>query len=118
MIRAQDGDPDAPMATAAEVELLRANASGVVAGIDAMGMGLAAWRLGAGRARKEDPVSPGAGVLLRKRPGERVNEGDVVAELRADDASRIPAALEAARDAVTIAGVPVPAGPLIIDRIG
>jgi thymidine phosphorylase len=118
MIRAQDGDPDAPLATANEVELLRANASGVVIGIDAMGMGLAAWRLGAGRARKEDPVSAGAGVLLRKRPGERVTEGEVLAELRADDAGRIPGALESARNAVTIAELPVPPNPLIIDRIG
>src|SRR5690349_21145750 len=118
MIRAQGGDPDAPLATANEVEMLRANASGVVATIDAYAMGLAAWRLGAGRARKEDPVSAGAGVILRKRPGERVSEGEVVAELRADDAARLPAALEAAREAVTIANLPVPPRPLIIDRIG
>jgi thymidine phosphorylase len=118
MIRAQGGDPDAPLPTANEVESLRAKTSGVLSGIDAYGMGLAAWRLGAGRARKEDPVSAGAGVLLLKRPGERVKKGEAIAELRADEASRIPAALEAAQGAVKIARTPKPPRPLIIDRIG
>jgi thymidine phosphorylase len=118
MIRAQGGDPDAQLPQADEVELLPAKASGVVTGIDAYAMGLAAWRLGAGRARKEDPVSAGAGVLLRKRPGERVRKGEVIAELRAQDAGRIPAALDAAREAVKIGRLPVPPNPLIIDRIG
>jgi thymidine phosphorylase len=64
MIRAQGGDPDAPLPVARETEVLRAERDGVVAGIDAYGIGVAAWRLGAGRARKEDPVSFGAGVVL------------------------------------------------------
>ncbi len=118
MIRAQGGDPEATLPVARESETLRANASGVLSQIDAYAMGLAAWRLGAGRARKEDPVSAGAGVLLRKRPGERVSEGEVVAELRADDPTRLPGALEVAREAVTIAKLPKPASSLIIDRIG
>jgi thymidine phosphorylase len=118
MIQAQDGDPEAALPVAGETEYLRAEADGVVAGADAMGMGLAAWRLGAGRARKEDPVSFGAGVILRKRPGERVSAGDIIAELRADDPSRIPAALETARSAVSIDSTPSPGTPLILDRIG
>ena len=56
MIRAQGGDPDAPLPVAREVEVVRADADGYVAAIDAYAMGVAAWRLGAGRARKEDPV--------------------------------------------------------------
>jgi thymidine phosphorylase len=118
MIRAQGGDPKAPLAVAKETELIRAAESGYVEKIDAMGIGLAAWRLGAGRARKEDPVSEGAGVLLHKRPGERVAAGDVLAELRADDVTRIPAALSVAVDAIVVARQPAPGSQLIIDRIG
>ncbi|GAA2505720.1 thymidine phosphorylase [Winogradskya humida] len=117
MIRAQGGDPDAPLPGARETEVLRATEDGVVGSLDALGIGLAAWRLGAGRARKEDPVSFGAGVLLKKRPGDAVRAGDVLLELRTDDGSRIPAALADAQRAVTISqGVPTH-GPLLIDRI-
>jgi thymidine phosphorylase len=117
MVRAQGGDPDAPMPAAAETETVRADRGGVVASVDAYGIGLAAWRLGAGRARKEDPVSAAAGVVLRARLGDRVAAGDPLYELRTDDASRIPSALAAAHDAVTVAdAVPEPV-PLIIDRI-
>ncbi|WP_020525776.1 thymidine phosphorylase [Catelliglobosispora koreensis] len=118
MIRAQDGDPDAPMAAAKEVEVLRATQGGVVSAVDAMGIGLAAWRLGAGRARKEDPVSFAAGVVLHKKPGDRVSPGDVLAELRTDEPGRIASALETATPAFTIESLPRPAVPLIIDRIG
>ncbi len=118
MIAAQGGDPQAPLPVAKETEVIRAQANGFVESIDAMGIGLAAWRLGAGRARKDDPVSAGAGVLLHKRPGERVTAGDVLAELRADEAARIPGALTLAADAIAVATQPSPTRPLIIDRIG
>ncbi|MEV4660904.1 thymidine phosphorylase [Micromonospora echinofusca] len=118
MIRAQGGDPDAPMPTANEVEVVRADTDGHVAAIDAYDMGVAAWRLGAGRARKEDPVSVPAGVVLHKRPGEAVRAGDPLYELRAQDAARIPAAREDAARAVRIAPVAPGATPLVIERIG
>ncbi|MDG9673000.1 thymidine phosphorylase [Micromonospora sp. DH14] len=118
MIRAQGGDPDAPMPTAAEVEVVRAERDGYVAAVDAYAMGVAAWRLGAGRARKEDPVSVPAGVVLHKRPGDEVRAGDPLYELRAEDATRIPAALAEAAEAVRIAST-APAGtPLVIERVG
>ncbi|NUT36174.1 MAG: thymidine phosphorylase [Hamadaea sp.] len=117
MIRAQGGDPGAPLPVARETEVVRAPRAGYVADVDAMGIGLAAWRLGAGRARKEDPVSAGAGVLLRVRPGDKVAEGDVVAELHADDADRIPAALPDAVGAFTFADDVPAARNLIIDRV-
>ncbi|GAA0417582.1 thymidine phosphorylase [Actinoplanes campanulatus] len=117
MIRAQGGDPDAPLPTAAHTEVLRATEDGVVTSLDAYGIGIAAWRLGAGRARKEDPVSFGAGVQLKVRPGDRVRAGDVLLELRADDESRIPVARADAAAAITV-GTEAPApSPLLLDRI-
>ncbi|GIF43152.1 thymidine phosphorylase [Actinoplanes xinjiangensis] len=117
MIRAQGGDPDAPLPTAAHTEVLRAGEDGVVTSIDAYGVGIAAWRLGAGRARKEDPVSFGAGVQLRVRPGDRVKAGDVLLELRADDESRIPAARDDAAGAITVGAGQPATSPLLLDRI-
>jgi thymidine phosphorylase len=85
--------------------------------VDAMAIGVAAWRLGAGRARKEDPVSAVAGVVLRKRPGDRVGKGDPLFELRTDDPGRIDAARAAADGAVTIADTAPGAVPLVRERI-
>ncbi|MET8147010.1 thymidine phosphorylase [Actinoplanes sp. NPDC049668] len=117
MIRAQGGDPDAPLPTARETEVLRAGADGVVESIDALDIGLAAWRLGAGRARKEDPVSFGAGIMLKVRPGDTVRAGDPLLELRTDDGSRIAAALAVADGAIRIGQEPPAPTPLLIDRI-
>jgi thymidine phosphorylase len=117
MIRAQGGDPDAPLPSAREAELLRADSDGVVAAVDAYGVGLAAWRLGAGRARKEDRVSAGAGVLLRVRPGDRVRAGDPLLELRTDEGSRIAAAREAAARAVRVAASAPEPVPLLLERV-
>lgn len=118
MVRAQGGDPDAALPVAAETELVTAPTGGVVAGVDALTVGTAAWRLGAGRARKEDPVSAAAGVLLHVRPGDQVRAGQPVLELRADTPDRIRAALPFAQEAVTIEAAPRPVGPLILDRLG
>jgi thymidine phosphorylase len=118
MIRAQGGDPDAALPGARETEVVRASADGVVQAVDAYGIGVAAWRLGAGRARKEDPVSFGAGVVLHVKPGAAVRAGDPLYELRADDAARISAARELATAAIEIAsGTPPRSTPLLIDRI-
>ncbi|GIL31190.1 thymidine phosphorylase [Actinocatenispora comari] len=117
MVWAQGGDPDAPLPTAAETELLRADRAGVVATMDAYGVGIAAWRAGAGRARKEDPVSAAAGVLLHRKPGEWVERGDVLAELRADDPARIAPALDDLRGAITVADAAPPRRPLVLDRV-
>jgi thymidine phosphorylase len=117
MIRAQGGDPAAPLPAARENEVLRASSEGIVEAVDAYGIGLAAWRLGAGRARKEDPVSFGAGVLLKVRPGDRVNVGDVLLEMRSDDAARIPAAREVAGGAIAIGENAPSTTNLVLDRI-
>src|SRR5690606_31439433 len=117
MVRAQGGDPDAPLPVAAETELVRATTAGVVESVDALAIGTAAWLLGAGRARKEDPVSAGAGVLLHRTVGDRVEVGDPLYELRTDDPARFPAALSAAREAVRI-GTVAPPRTLVLDRVG
>jgi thymidine phosphorylase len=118
MILAQGGDPSVPLATAREVELVTAARDGYVSTVDAYGIGIAAWQLGAGRTRKEDPVSPSAGVLLHKRPGDAVRAGETLCELRTDDAAKIPTALAAARAALVIADAPPETGPLVLEKIG
>ncbi|HKD99018.1 MAG TPA: thymidine phosphorylase [Micromonosporaceae bacterium] len=117
MIRAQGGDPEAPMPAAPEVETVTATADGYVGEIDAYGMGVAAWRLGAGRARKEHPVSVPSGVVLLRRPGDRVRAGDPLYELRAEDPARIPEARRLAAAALTVTGEPPAARPLVLERI-
>lgn len=116
MIKAQGGDPDAPLPTAQERHVVSAPADGVLVQLDALAVGVAAWRLGAGRARKEDPVSASAGVLMHAKPGDIVHAGDPLLELRADDAGRFERALTAIEGAYTI-GVDFTAPPLIIERI-
>jgi len=116
MITAQGGDPDAPLPTAQERHVVSAPADGVLVQLDALAVGVAAWRLGAGRARKEDPVSASAGVIMHAKPGDIVHAGDPLLELRADDAGRFERALAAVESAYTI-GVDFRAQPLIIERI-
>ena len=117
MIRAQGGDPEAPLPVARETEVVRATVSGVVQTIDAYGIGVAAWRLGAGRARKEDPVSFGAGVVLHVKPGATVRAGDPLCELRTDETDRFATARDLVTEAVVVDdGEFVPA-PLLLDRI-
>ena len=117
MISAQGGDPDAPLAVAPHIRTVPAPAEGWLGRLDARAVGNAAWRLGAGRARKEDPVSFGAGVLLKVKPGDRVRAGDVLLELRTDEQSRIPAARDLAADAVIVGEVAPALTPLVLDRI-
>jgi thymidine phosphorylase len=93
MVRAQDGDPDAPLPTARHSHEVAAPASGTLTRLDAMAVGVAAWRLGAGRARKEDPVQAGAGVVWHARPGDTVTEGQPLLTLHTDDEARFERAL-------------------------
>jgi thymidine phosphorylase len=118
MIRAQGGDPGAPLPTAANVETVTAGRGGVVSRLDARGVGVAAWRLGAGRARKEDAVDPGAGIVCRVRPGDEVAAGDVLLELHTDDPARFERARQSLEGAVDVADAAPPVGPLVLDRIG
>jgi thymidine phosphorylase len=92
--------------------------SGWLGRLDARGVGVAAWRLGAGRARKEDPVSPAAGVICLAKPGDRVGRGQPLLELRGDDESRFAGAREALAAAIEIGPSLPETGPLILERIG
>jgi thymidine phosphorylase len=95
MIVAQGGDPGAPLPTSRESHVVVVPASGTLTRLDAMAVGLAAWRLGAGRARKEDAVQAGAGVVWHARPGDDVHEGEPLLTLLTDDEERFDRALEA-----------------------
>jgi thymidine phosphorylase len=116
MIRAQGGDPGAPLPVAREKHVVTAPSSGVLARLDALAVGVAAWRLGAGRARKEDPVSPGAGVVLLAKPGDEVRAGEPLLELHADDPALFERAIEALEGGYDVAKAPPPQ-PLFIDRV-
>ncbi len=118
MIAAQGGDPDAGRPAAAHVQTVTAPAAGWLRRLDARGVGVAAWRLGAGRARKEDPVSAAAGIVCLAKPGERVEAGQPLLELRADEPGRFARAREALAGAIGIGPEPPPAAPVVLERIG
>jgi thymidine phosphorylase len=119
MITAQGGDPGAPLPRAAETMDLPSPATGVLRRLDAYAVGVASWRLGAGRTRKEDPVSFGAGVTLHAEPGDHVTKGRPLLTLHTDDPTRFPRALAALDSAYEIGPTPSPDQlPLIIDRVG
>jgi thymidine phosphorylase len=119
MIKAQGGDPDARLPEAAHrMEALPAAADGWVTRLDARAVGVAAWRLGAGRARKEDAVSHTAGVRCLAKPGDYVTAGQPVLELQADDPGRFAAAVEALEGAVTIGREPPAPTALVLDQVG
>jgi thymidine phosphorylase len=119
MIAAQGGDPTAALPTARETHVVTAPSTGTLTRLDAMAVGLAAWRLGAGRARKEDAVQAGAGVVWHARPGDAVREGDPLFTLHTDDADRFGRALGALEGGYDVgdASTYTPQ-PLVIDRIG
>jgi thymidine phosphorylase len=117
MIVAQGGDPDAPLQGAAHREVLVAGDDGYVSSVDALTVGVAAWRLGAGRARKEDPVSAGAGVLCLVRVGDRVERGQPLFEIFADDDEHLARGRDTLAGAVLVDEQPVEAAPLLLEKI-
>ncbi|QWC85929.1 thymidine phosphorylase [Nocardioidaceae bacterium] len=95
MIRAQDGDPDADLPTAAHSRVVEADRDGVLTTLDAYAVGVAAWRLGAGRSKQGEEVSAGAGVEMHAKPGDRVQKGQPLLTLHADDDARFDRGLAA-----------------------
>ena len=117
MISAQGGDPDATLPVAAESQTIKATSDGVITKLDALSVGLASWRLGAGRARKEDPVQFGAGVTLHAQLGDSVKAGDPLYTLHTDEPARFQRAAETIENAYSIEAQAVVARKLILDRI-
>ncbi|WP_437033126.1 thymidine phosphorylase [Streptomyces sp. enrichment culture] len=119
MITAQGGDPDAELPVAREQHVVKAASSGVLTRLDAYDIGVAAWRLGAGRARKEDPVQAGAGVELHARPGDEVTEGQPLLTLHTDTPDRFDYALTAVDGSYDIAapGTAFRPTPVVLERI-
>jgi thymidine phosphorylase len=117
MVSAQGGDPDAPLLTASETDVVRAETDGVIRRLDALAVGQAVWRLGAGRARKEDPVSPTAGIMCRAKVGDRVRAGDPILDLLTDEAHRFADARAALVGAIEIGREPAPERPLVLETI-
>ncbi|HEX6358457.1 thymidine phosphorylase [Actinophytocola sp.] len=117
MITAQDGDPSAALPSPKHVHVVEAPRGGVLSRLDALGVGVAAWRLGAGRARKEDPVQAAAGILCHAKPGERVTAGQPLLELHTDTPDAVEGALAALTDAYEITEEAPAKTPLILDTI-
>jgi thymidine phosphorylase len=121
MIKAQGGDPDAALPIAKESVIVTAQASGTMLSMDAMKVGVATWRLGAGRSRQGETVQAGAGIEIHHKPGEEVTVGSPIYTLHTDTPERFARALEILTDSVVIG--PMPASgkverlPLIVDRI-
>lgn len=119
MIRAQGGDPDAKLPVAKEQTVVTASSSGELIAMDAMKVGVSAWRLGAGRSRQGESVQAGAGIEIHAKPGESVVAGQPLFTLHTDESARFARALEALDGAVKISqtGEKVERLPLIIERI-
>ncbi len=118
MIRAQHGDPEAKMAVAKHEHVVLAESSGYVNELDALAVGTASWRLGAGRARKEDPVQFGAGIVLHAKRGEKIEKGQPLMTLYTDESERFDRAIDALAGGVKIEDQADSSHtPLILDRI-
>ncbi|ULN73499.1 thymidine phosphorylase [Mycolicibacterium smegmatis] len=117
LVAAQGGDLSRPLPIGAASETVTAPRGGVMGDIDAMGVAMAAWRLGAGRAQPGEPVQLGAGVRLHRRPGEPVAAGETLFTLYTDTPDRLPAALGELDGAWSVDDAAPQELPLIIDRI-
>jgi len=117
MIAAQGGDPNATMRVAPLRETVLAPYGGVLSTLDALKIGVAAWRLGAGRARKEDPVSAAAGLLVLAREGDYVEKGQPLFELHADDDAHMDFGRRSIHESFQIDGTRAAVLDLVVERI-
>ena len=119
MITAQGGDVDAPLPVANEKIQVSADADGTLSSMDAMSVGIAAWRLGAGRSKQGEKVSLGAGIEIHAKPGAQVKKGDAIFTLHADEPARFARALDSLTNSFSISndGSVAPRLPLIVERI-
>ena len=119
MIRAQGGDPDAKLPVAKEKIVITADSDGTLSSMDAMKVGIAAWRLGAGRSKQGESVSLGAGIEIHAKPGDLVKKGEAIFTLHADEPARFERAKSALDGAIAISqdGSIAERLPLIIEKI-
>jgi thymidine phosphorylase len=117
MISAQGGNPDAPLPVARENITISAESSGTIHSMDAMAVGVAAWRLGAGRSRQGESVQSGAGIEIHKKPGEKIVAGQPLYTLHTDTPERFARAQEVLQGSVQIGDAEVKRLPLIVERI-
>ena len=119
MIRAQGGDPDAKLPVAKEQVQILADKDGTLSSMDAMSVGIAAWRLGAGRSKQGEQVSFGAGIEIHAKPGAQVKKGDLIYTLHADESARFERAQSALQNSIVISqdGSVAPRLPLILEKI-
>ncbi|HEY3610219.1 MAG TPA: thymidine phosphorylase, partial [Pseudonocardiaceae bacterium] len=117
MITAQGGDPAAPLPTADAVRTIESPADGILTRLDAYPVGIAAWRLGAGRARKEDPVDHAAGVRCLAHPGARITKGQPLFELHTNNPDALPAAMAALAESWEIGETTPEPTDLVLDVI-
>lgn len=118
MISEQGGDPDAPLPVAAHTEEVRADSEGYIQSMDALAVGVSSWRLGAGRARKEDPVQAEAGIEILAKPGDFVRAGQPIFRLHTQTPERFERAI-ASLDGAVVLGANAPTLPdsVVLDRI-
>ncbi|MRH88817.1 thymidine phosphorylase [Nocardia sp. SYP-A9097] len=117
MIAAQGGNPDAPLPRALHTETVVAPASGTLTRLDALDIGIAAWQLGAGRARQGDSVQAGAGIEMHAKPGDPITAGQPLLTLHTDTPEAIPTALETLHSVFDIGDTSIPQSPLVLARI-
>lgn len=117
MIAAQGGDPGAPLPTARHTHTVLADSGGTVTRMDALAVGVAAWRLGAGRAQKSDPVQAGAGIEMHAKPGERIEAGNPLFTLHTDTPERLEVALRDLAGSVDVTSEPFAGPSLILGRV-
>ncbi|KMY24066.1 pyrimidine-nucleoside phosphorylase [Actinobaculum suis] len=119
MIRAQGGDPDAPLPQARETLTVKAPRAGIISRLDALDIGLASWQLGAGRARKEDAVQMGAGVEIHVNIGEEVTAGQKLFTLHTDTPEKFAIAQTHVEQACSVVdpGTPVPERKIVLGKI-
>lgn len=117
MIKAQGGDPDAPLPKADHWHVIRAAESGYVSELEAISVGVASWRLGAGRERKEDAVQFGAGIEIHAQVGQQVKAGDPVMTLFTETPERFERAIAIAEQAVSISDKKPAARKLVLGRV-
>ncbi len=117
MISEQGGDPDAPLPVAAHTEDVRADSEGYIQSMDALAVGVSSWRLGAGRARKEDPVQAEAGIEILAKPGDFVRAGQPIFRLHTQTPERFERAIASLEGAVVLgANAPTLPDSVVLDR--